>query len=157
MSDVTGENCTKPAFEEFPGDVFTLEERRNGAILLHFLLACYSFVLLAFVCDDYFVPSIRTLCERKSIQIGLFFWFLVLSIMSRSVSLRFFPRHPDLYLFICLNFSMRRSVNRTSQVCRVFSKIKSFYHRKAPFHGADWDRLEKNPTRTDFAWSCWYS
>ncbi|KAK6639955.1 hypothetical protein RUM43_008232 [Polyplax serrata] len=68
LLSVSEENCTKPAFEEFPGDVFTLEERRNGAILLHFLLACYSFVLLAFVCDDYFVPSIRTLCERLDLS-----------------------------------------------------------------------------------------
>ncbi|EEB15956.1 sodium/potassium/calcium exchanger 5 precursor, putative [Pediculus humanus corporis] len=61
-------NCTKKALEEFPNDVFDLETRRRGAIVLHCFLAFYMFVLLNFVCDDYFVPSIKTLCERLSIS-----------------------------------------------------------------------------------------
>lgn len=58
-------NCTPPAINEFPPDFFTPEQRKNGAIVFHFVLACYLFILLAFVCDDYFVPSIKTLCDSK--------------------------------------------------------------------------------------------
>ena len=59
-----GDNCTPPAIEEFPPDLFTAEQRRHGAAVLHALLACYLFVLFAVVCDEYFVPSIKKLCSN---------------------------------------------------------------------------------------------
>nr|CAD7426652.1 unnamed protein product [Timema monikensis] len=59
-------NCTPPAILDFPPDLFTPEQRRAGAAVLHGVLACYLFVLLAIVCDDYFVPSIKRMCSSKS-------------------------------------------------------------------------------------------
>nr|CAD7445197.1 unnamed protein product [Timema bartmani] len=59
-----GGNCTPPAILDFPPDLFTPEQRRAGAAVLHGVLACYLFVLLAIVCDDYFVPSIKRMCSR---------------------------------------------------------------------------------------------
>ncbi|CAB3361727.1 Hypothetical predicted protein [Cloeon dipterum] len=56
-------NCTPPAILDFPADLFTDVERRHGAALLHAFLAFYLFILLAIVCDDYFVPSIERLIE----------------------------------------------------------------------------------------------
>lgn len=73
--DLMAMNCTKPALEEFPRDVFDRETRRRGAIVLHFLLACYLFILLAFVCDDYFIPSIKTICDRKLVFFFSFKFF----------------------------------------------------------------------------------
>nr|CAD7586816.1 unnamed protein product [Timema genevievae] len=58
-----GGNCTPPAILDFPPDLFTPEQRRAGAAVLHGVLACYLFVLLAIVCDDYFVPSIKRMCS----------------------------------------------------------------------------------------------
>lgn len=58
-------NCTPPAITEFPSDGFTPDERRNGFILFHIILAIYLFLLLAIVCDDFFVPSITKICESK--------------------------------------------------------------------------------------------
>ncbi|XP_067005325.1 sodium/potassium/calcium exchanger 4 isoform X3 [Anabrus simplex] len=58
------DNCTPPAIEDFPPDLLTPEQRRHGGVLLHAALACYLFVLLAIVCDDYFVPSIKLLCDK---------------------------------------------------------------------------------------------
>ncbi|XP_059491181.1 sodium/potassium/calcium exchanger 3-like isoform X2 [Neocloeon triangulifer] len=52
-------NCTPPAILDFPDDVFTDAERRRGAALCHAFFALYLFVLLAIVCDDYFVPAIE--------------------------------------------------------------------------------------------------
>ncbi|XP_078262118.1 LOW QUALITY PROTEIN: sodium/potassium/calcium exchanger 3-like [Rhinoraja longicauda] len=57
-------NCTEPALHEFPVDVFTNEERRQGAITLHLFFTMYMFYALAIVCDDYFVPSLDKICER---------------------------------------------------------------------------------------------
>lgn len=60
-------NCTPPAIKEFPPDGFTREQRQAGFIIIHFVIAIYLFLLLAIVCDDYFVPSIKKICEREYI------------------------------------------------------------------------------------------
>uniref|UniRef100_A0A4W4FCP9 Sodium/calcium exchanger membrane region domain-containing protein n=1 Tax=Electrophorus electricus TaxID=8005 RepID=A0A4W4FCP9_ELEEL len=49
---------------EFPEDVFTKEQRRQGAVLLHGFCAVYMFYALAIVCDVYFVPSLEKICEN---------------------------------------------------------------------------------------------
>nr|CAD7575830.1 unnamed protein product [Timema californicum] len=64
-----GENCTPPAILDFPPDLFTPEQRRAGAAVLHGVLACYLFVLLATVCDDYFVPSIKRMCSINALVV----------------------------------------------------------------------------------------
>ncbi|XP_029820103.1 sodium/potassium/calcium exchanger 4 isoform X2 [Manacus vitellinus] len=57
-------NCTEPAIHEFPEDIFTNKERRQGGILLHIIAALYMFYALAIVCDDFFVPSLEKICEK---------------------------------------------------------------------------------------------
>lgn len=64
-------NCTPPAIKEFPPDGFTREQRQAGFVIIHFVIAIYLFLLLAIVCDDYFVPSIKKICEREYITEGL--------------------------------------------------------------------------------------
>uniref|UniRef100_V5I968 Sodium/potassium/calcium exchanger 4 n=1 Tax=Anoplophora glabripennis TaxID=217634 RepID=V5I968_ANOGL len=59
-------NCTPAAINEFPPDGFTRQQRQHGFVVLHALLACYLFTLLAIVCDDYFVP----LCSPSSQMTG---------------------------------------------------------------------------------------
>lgn len=51
----------------FPKDLFTLEQRRNGAVLLHILGVIYMFVALAIVCDEFFVPSLDVVIEKLNI------------------------------------------------------------------------------------------
>ncbi|XP_022106970.1 sodium/potassium/calcium exchanger 4-like [Acanthaster planci] len=57
-------NCTPPTIHEFPEDVFSNEQRKKGALVLHFMCVIYMFVALAIVCDDYFVSSLEKICER---------------------------------------------------------------------------------------------
>uniref|UniRef100_A0AAR2LMQ8 Sodium/calcium exchanger membrane region domain-containing protein n=1 Tax=Pygocentrus nattereri TaxID=42514 RepID=A0AAR2LMQ8_PYGNA len=52
------------AIHEFPEDIFTKEQRKKGAVLLHVLCAIYMFYALAIVCDDYFVPSLEKISEN---------------------------------------------------------------------------------------------
>ncbi|XP_025967719.2 sodium/potassium/calcium exchanger 4 isoform X1 [Dromaius novaehollandiae] len=59
-----GKNCTEPAINEFPQDIFTNKERQQGGILLHICAALYMFYALAIVCDDFFVPSLEKICEK---------------------------------------------------------------------------------------------
>lgn len=61
-------NCTPAAIFEFPSDGFTREDRRHGWIMVHVLIACYCFWLLAIVCDDYFVPAIELMCKKLQVK-----------------------------------------------------------------------------------------
>ncbi|TKR60979.1 hypothetical protein L596_028154 [Steinernema carpocapsae] len=52
----------------FPSDLFSLEQRQKGAIVLHFAGLIYMFIALAIVCDEYFVPALGVLTERLAIS-----------------------------------------------------------------------------------------
>uniref|UniRef100_A0A3P9K5Q3 Sodium/calcium exchanger membrane region domain-containing protein n=1 Tax=Oryzias latipes TaxID=8090 RepID=A0A3P9K5Q3_ORYLA len=58
----------RAAIHEFPQDIFTKEQRKNGAVLLHALCAIYMFYALAIVCDDYFVPSLEKISENLQLS-----------------------------------------------------------------------------------------
>ncbi|XP_051922474.1 sodium/potassium/calcium exchanger 3 isoform X2 [Hippocampus zosterae] len=59
---------SKSAISEFPEDIFTLEQRRQGAVVLHVLCAIYMFHALAIVCDVYFVPSLEKVSENLQLS-----------------------------------------------------------------------------------------
>ncbi|XP_017764843.1 PREDICTED: sodium/potassium/calcium exchanger 3-like [Eufriesea mexicana] len=61
------DNCTPPAINEFPSDGLTREQRQSGFIIIHFVIAIYMFLLLAVVCDDFFVPSIKKICDKINV------------------------------------------------------------------------------------------
>ncbi|CAL1573614.1 unnamed protein product [Knipowitschia caucasica] len=58
----------RAAINEFPEDIFTKEQRKNGAVCLHALCAIYMFYALAIVCDDYFVPSLDKISENLQLS-----------------------------------------------------------------------------------------
>lgn len=58
-------NCTPPAIDDFPRDLFTSEQRANGAVVLHVIASLYLFLSLAVVCDKYFVPAVEKICQGK--------------------------------------------------------------------------------------------
>ncbi|XP_068600265.1 sodium/potassium/calcium exchanger 3 [Brachionichthys hirsutus] len=58
----------RAAIHEFPEDIFTKEQRRNGAVFLHALCAIYMFYALAIVCDDYFVPSLEKISTNLQLS-----------------------------------------------------------------------------------------
>ena len=50
----------------FPPDLFTKEQRQQGAVILHALGILYMFYALALVCDEFFVPSLDVITDRVS-------------------------------------------------------------------------------------------
>ncbi|XP_077302075.1 sodium/potassium/calcium exchanger 5-like [Arctopsyche grandis] len=62
------QECVNKTEESFPPDLFTDEELRQGAIVLHFIAVIYCFTLLAIVCDEYFIPSVEFICEDLKIS-----------------------------------------------------------------------------------------
>ncbi|NXJ02868.1 NCKX2 protein, partial [Psophia crepitans] len=53
---------------EYPEDLFSLEERRKGAVILHIIGMIYMFIALAIVCDEFFVPSLTVITEKLTIS-----------------------------------------------------------------------------------------
>ncbi|NXF72986.1 NCKX2 protein, partial [Sclerurus mexicanus] len=53
---------------EYPTDLFSLEERRQGAVILHVIGMIYMFIALAIVCDEFFVPSLTVITEKLAIS-----------------------------------------------------------------------------------------
>ena len=52
----------------FPEDLFTLEQRQKGALILHILGMVYMFIALAIVCDEFFVPALDVIIEKAQIS-----------------------------------------------------------------------------------------
>eukprot|EP00063_Salmo_salar_P025617 XP_014000452.1 PREDICTED: sodium/potassium/calcium exchanger 4-like isoform X2 [Salmo salar] len=67
-TETESKNCTEPAIKEFPEDMFSNNERKSGAVLLHIVAALYMFLALAIICDDYFVPSLEKICEKLDLS-----------------------------------------------------------------------------------------
>ncbi|XP_050932168.1 sodium/potassium/calcium exchanger 2 isoform X4 [Lates calcarifer] len=53
---------------DYPPDIFTLEERRQGAVALHMFGMIYMFIALAIVCDEFFVPALTVITEKLTIS-----------------------------------------------------------------------------------------
>ncbi|XP_017752270.1 PREDICTED: probable sodium/potassium/calcium exchanger CG1090 [Eufriesea mexicana] len=58
------ENCSPPAIEQFPRPLMGPKARKHGGLIIHILVAIYTFLGLAIVCDDYFVSSLDRICEE---------------------------------------------------------------------------------------------
>uniref|UniRef100_A0A3F2Z0Z2 Sodium/calcium exchanger membrane region domain-containing protein n=1 Tax=Anopheles minimus TaxID=112268 RepID=A0A3F2Z0Z2_9DIPT len=68
LSNATSTNKTDAKKDPlFPSDLFTEEQLRNGAIILHIIGVIYMFVALAIVCDEFFVPSLDVIIEKLGI------------------------------------------------------------------------------------------
>lgn len=52
----------------FPEDLFTEEQRRQGAVFFHMIGMGYMFVALAIVCEEFFVPALDVIIERLAIS-----------------------------------------------------------------------------------------
>ena len=48
--------------------MFNQRERRLGAVVIHFLVACYTSWAIAIVCDDYFVPCLELISNKMKLQ-----------------------------------------------------------------------------------------
>lgn len=57
-----------PPKGEYPPDLFSVEERRQGWVVLHIFGMMYVFVALAIVCDEYFVPALGVITDKLQIS-----------------------------------------------------------------------------------------
>lgn len=53
---------------EYPEDIFSIEDRRQGWVILHITGMIYMFVSLAIVCDEFFVPALGVITDKLAIS-----------------------------------------------------------------------------------------
>ncbi|XP_008410440.2 sodium/potassium/calcium exchanger 1 [Poecilia reticulata] len=53
---------------DYPEDIFSIEDRRQGWVLLHIVGMMYMFVSLAIVCDEFFVPALGVITDKLAIS-----------------------------------------------------------------------------------------
>ncbi|KAL1435135.1 hypothetical protein MTO96_011068 [Rhipicephalus appendiculatus] len=58
----------RPAYHEFPPDLFSHDARAKGGVVVHILVVLYMFYALAVVCDDYFIASLEECCARLNLS-----------------------------------------------------------------------------------------
>ena len=61
-------NSSSDGGGQYPTDVFSLEQRKQGAIVLHIIGMIYMFVALAIVCDEFFVPALSVIIDKLQIS-----------------------------------------------------------------------------------------
>lgn len=55
----------------YPEDLFTLDQRRHGWVLLHIAALIYTFFALVIVCEEFFIPSLGILTEKLNVSADL--------------------------------------------------------------------------------------
>lgn len=53
---------------DYPTDLFSIEQRRQGYVVLHMFGMLYMFIALAIVCDEFFVPALTVITEKLEIS-----------------------------------------------------------------------------------------
>ncbi|KAM7003575.1 sodium/potassium/calcium exchanger 1-like [Tautogolabrus adspersus] len=53
---------------EYPEDIFSVEDRRRGWVILHIIGMMYMFMSLAIVCDEFFVPALGVITDKLAIS-----------------------------------------------------------------------------------------
>lgn len=54
--------------DNYPPELFTFEEKSNGAIVLYFVGMLYMFISLAIVCDECFVPALEVISDKLQLS-----------------------------------------------------------------------------------------
>lgn len=64
-------HCIPPAINEFPKDVFTQEQRQKGFVLIHIFATAYLCLVLAIICDQFFVPTLEIIAEALNVPVDV--------------------------------------------------------------------------------------
>uniref|UniRef100_A0A671XRE3 Solute carrier family 24 member 5 n=1 Tax=Sparus aurata TaxID=8175 RepID=A0A671XRE3_SPAAU len=60
--------CISPQSSEFPGGFFTVQERKDGGLVIYFMIIFYMLLAVSIVCDDYFLPSLEVISDRLGLS-----------------------------------------------------------------------------------------
>ncbi|XP_054712833.1 sodium/potassium/calcium exchanger 4-like [Uloborus diversus] len=64
-------DCIPPAINEFPDDIFTQEQRQSGFVIIHIVATAYLCLVLAIICDQFFVPTLEIIAEALNVPVDV--------------------------------------------------------------------------------------
>ncbi|XP_035220516.1 sodium/potassium/calcium exchanger 4-like, partial [Stegodyphus dumicola] len=64
-------HCIPPAINEFPEDLFTQEQRQSGFVIIHIIATAYFCLILAIICDQFFVPTLEIIAESLNVPVDV--------------------------------------------------------------------------------------
>lgn len=67
-STTNATTSTATESRQFPTDLFSLEQKRRGAVILHIVGVLYMFVALAIVCDEFFIPALEIVAQSLKLS-----------------------------------------------------------------------------------------
>lgn len=67
-STVSNDEDTTAMKDEYPDDVFSLQQKQRGAVILHVLGLSYMFLALATVSDEFFIPSLEVITAEFGVS-----------------------------------------------------------------------------------------
>lgn len=59
---------------EYPKDLFSIRERRQGWVVLHIFGMMYMFVSLAIICDEFFLPALGVIIDKFDMSNDVASW-----------------------------------------------------------------------------------
>ena len=68
VDNITNETSSTTDSRQFPTDLFSLEQKRRGAVVLHIVGVIYMFVALAIVCDEFFIPALEIIAQSLKLS-----------------------------------------------------------------------------------------
>uniref|UniRef100_A0A668SMR7 Sodium/potassium/calcium exchanger 1 n=1 Tax=Oreochromis aureus TaxID=47969 RepID=A0A668SMR7_OREAU len=68
IRELIASNETEETKGDYPEDLFSIEQRRQGWVALHIVGMVYMFVALAIVCDEFFVPALEVITNKLEIS-----------------------------------------------------------------------------------------
>ncbi|XP_013403406.1 sodium/potassium/calcium exchanger Nckx30C isoform X2 [Lingula anatina] len=68
LDNNTTNGTTAKENKMYPPELFTIEQLRQGAVVLYVIGILYMFVALAVVCDEFFVPALGVITEKLGIS-----------------------------------------------------------------------------------------
>ncbi|KAI6078107.1 Sodium/potassium/calcium exchanger 5 [Aix galericulata] len=145
-------NCVLSSSSEFPEGFFTPQERKDGGIVIYFIIILYMFLAVSIVCDDYFLPSLEIIRCCRSNFYGC--WKLssrACHCFSRYESASLLLIYGCYILVLCFDIKLNQCLmKRFSPCCSCFTKAMEENAEQQPLAG--WEEsgpLIRQQSRTD--------
>ncbi|KAF9799440.1 hypothetical protein SFRURICE_003137, partial [Spodoptera frugiperda] len=110
-------NCSPPAIEQFPKPLMGQSARKHGGLIIHILVAVFTFIGLAIVCDEYFVSRVSGVIG--SAVFNIMFVISVCALCAGTVShLNWWPLCRDCFFY---------AISILVMLCTIANSIVSWY------------------------------
>lgn len=117
---------------------FAEEQLRQGWVVLHVFGAIYFFILLATICNDYFLPTVECICEDLNLSKDV----AAATFMATATSMpEFFTNtistlltNSDMGLGTIIGSLMFNTLGVASVAALAINKVSYYFRKKCPLY-----------------------